>query len=200
MFVCLLGTRRVRTILFALGAVTGMIVTGGIATGAPAHSPDIYVSPFGSDNAPGTAWQPVRTVQRAKTLVHARDQDLTADLTVHLAPGTFRLAQPLQLTAGIVPVTLTATATGYTASAPTMANWRNPGDIQFVYTAAKRCGTCSDSRTISATGRDSLPTQPTAKGMTSVINGLKPGTRYTFTIAAMTADGAGAPVSVSATV
>ncbi|HJP79761.1 MAG TPA: fibronectin type III domain-containing protein [Pseudonocardiaceae bacterium] len=197
----MLGTRRVRTILVALGAVTGMIVTGGIATGAAAHGQDIYVSPFGSDSAPGTAWQPLRTVQRAQALVRERDQNLTADLTVHLAPGTFRLSQPLTLTAadsgsnghrviwqgsdgtvlsggrqvtgwrpvpgrpglyqapapagldntrqlyvngvreqrasGTVPVTLTATATGYTASAPTMANWRNPSDIEFVYTAGE---------------------------------------------------------------
>ena len=195
------GSRRVRTMLVALGAMTGMVITGGMATGAPAHSQDIYVSPAGSDSAPGTAWQPVRTVQRAQALVRARDQHLTADLTVHLAPGVFRMAQPLALTSadsgsnghkviwqgsdgtelsggrqvtgwrpvpgrpglyqapapagldntrqlyvngvreqrasGTVPVTLTATATGYTASAPTMASWRNPSDIEFVYTAGE---------------------------------------------------------------
>jgi hypothetical protein len=38
---------------------------------------------------------------------------------------------------GVVPVTLTATATGYTASAGTMAGWGNPGDIEFVYTAGE---------------------------------------------------------------
>jgi hypothetical protein len=32
------------------------------------------------------------------------------------------------------PVTLTATATGYTASAATMASYKNPSDIEFVYT------------------------------------------------------------------
>ena len=35
---------------------------------------------------------------------------------------------------GVLPVTLTGTATGYTASAATMATWKNPGDIEFVYT------------------------------------------------------------------
>ncbi len=35
---------------------------------------------------------------------------------------------------GTLPVTLTQTATGYTASDATMASWRNPGDIEFVYT------------------------------------------------------------------
>lgn len=59
--------------------------------------------------------------------------------------------------------------------------------------------TVSDGRTIMATGRDAVITQPTAKSMTRVINGLTPGTAYTFTIAAVTADGPGAPVSVTVT-
>jgi hypothetical protein len=35
---------------------------------------------------------------------------------------------------GRLPVRLTETATGYTASSPGMASWRNPSDIEFVYT------------------------------------------------------------------
>jgi hypothetical protein len=35
---------------------------------------------------------------------------------------------------GASPVGLTQTATGYTASDTTLAGWRNPGDIEFVYT------------------------------------------------------------------
>lgn len=35
---------------------------------------------------------------------------------------------------GAAPVTLTWTATGYTASAGTMSTWRNKGDLEFVYT------------------------------------------------------------------
>src|SRR5439155_22871014 len=35
---------------------------------------------------------------------------------------------------GPLPVTVTATTKGYTTSAPTMDNWRNPKDIEFVYT------------------------------------------------------------------
>ncbi len=35
---------------------------------------------------------------------------------------------------GRVPVSLTATATGYRASADTMSRWRNQGDVEFVYT------------------------------------------------------------------
>src|SRR2546430_768411 len=42
-----------------------------------------------------------------------------------------------QRASGTVPVTLTKTATGYTASAPTLAGWRNPSDLEFVYTAGE---------------------------------------------------------------
>ncbi len=39
---------------------------------------------------------------------------------------------------GRVPVTITATTTGYTASADTMSRWRSHGDIEFVYTGGNR--------------------------------------------------------------
>ncbi len=197
------GSRHIGTVMLALAVVAGTVASGGPAgaAGAARGGQDVYVAPFGSDNAPGTAGQPVRTVQRAQQLIRARDQHLNADLTVHLAPGTFLLSQPLVLTSadsgsnghrviwqgsdgtvlsgarqvtgwrpvpgrpglyeapapagldntrqlyvngmreqraqGTIPVTLTATATGYTASAPTMASWRNPSDIEFVYTAGE---------------------------------------------------------------
>ncbi|TAM16379.1 MAG: fibronectin type III domain-containing protein [Rhodanobacter sp.] len=38
------------------------------------------------------------------------------------------------MTRGRVPVSLTKTATGYTASSDVMASWKNPSDIEFVYT------------------------------------------------------------------
>jgi hypothetical protein len=181
----------------------GSLAGQGIAA-AGEHRPasqDIYVSPHGSDHAPGTAVRPVRTVAEAQQLVRTRDQHLTSDLTVHLAPGVFRLNQTVELTAqdsggnghqviwqggdgtvisggrqvtgwhpvpgrpglyaapapagldntrqlyvngvreqrasGTVPVTLTSSATGYTASSDVMSHWRNPGDIEFVYTAGE---------------------------------------------------------------
>ena len=40
-----------------------------------------------------------------------------------------------QMAAGLAPVALTPTVTGYTASSPVMAHWRNPSQIEFVYTA-----------------------------------------------------------------
>jgi hypothetical protein len=57
----------------------------------------------------------------------------------------------------------------------------------------------SDGRTVRETGRDALITQPTAHAMLRVINGLTPGTAYTFTIAAITANGPGTPATIQAT-
>lgn len=39
-----------------------------------------------------------------------------------------------QRASGDLPVTLVQTRTGYTASSPVMASWRNPSSIEFVYT------------------------------------------------------------------
>jgi hypothetical protein len=54
---------------------------------------------------------------------------------------------------GPSPVILTQTPTGYTASAPTLAGWRNPSDIEFVFTGGNgswtepRCDVASISGT-----------------------------------------------------
>ncbi|MEV7038826.1 fibronectin type III domain-containing protein [Amycolatopsis sp. NPDC051061] len=192
--------RSVATVLLGAGAL--LAATGPVAAADPGSaSRDVYVSPAGSDRAPGTARQPVRTLDKARDLVRQRAPHLTRDLTVHLASGVFRLARPLRLDArdsggnghrviwqgggdtelnggvrvtgwrpvpgrpglfaagapaglndtrqlyvdgvreqrarGPLPVTVKATGTGYTASADTLAHWRNPKDIEFVYTAGE---------------------------------------------------------------
>ncbi|OXM64574.1 fibronectin type III domain-containing protein [Amycolatopsis vastitatis] len=197
------GSKRRRTaVVVLLGAGALLATTGSVAAADPdAASQDVYVSPAGSDHAPGTAHWPVRTLDKARDLVRQRAPHLSRDLTVHLAPGVFRLAQPLRLDArdsggnghrviwqgsgdtelngglrvtgwrpvpgrpglfaapapagldntrqlyvdgvreqrarGPLPVTVKATATGYTASADTLAHWRNPKDVEFVYTAGE---------------------------------------------------------------
>ena len=89
--------RRVFAAAATLAVVAGIVAGQGIAA-ASEHNQDVYVSPYGSDGAPGTWHRPVRTVAKAQQLVRARDQHLGSDLTVHLAPGTYRLTQPLELT------------------------------------------------------------------------------------------------------
>ncbi|WP_370939349.1 fibronectin type III domain-containing protein [Amycolatopsis sp. cg13] len=59
--------------------------------------------------------------------------------------------------------------------------------------------TVSDGRTIEVVGRDTIVSQPTQKGLTRVVDGLKSGTAYTFTIAAVTGNGVGPAVTVQAT-
>jgi Right handed beta helix region/Fibronectin type III domain len=161
---------------------------------------DLYVSPAGDDSNPGTKAQPIRTLAHARDLVRGMNQNMTGDITVWLAGGTYRLTEPLVLEAqdsghgghniiyaamegqtpiisggvqvtgwklvdagknlwsapaptglrntrqlyvngvralraqGRLPVKLTETKTGYTADSPVMASWRNPSDIEFVYT------------------------------------------------------------------
>lgn len=41
-------------------------------------------------------------------------------------------------TSGTLPVALTPTATGYTASSDTLAHWRDPSDLEFVYTGGAK--------------------------------------------------------------
>jgi hypothetical protein len=192
---------RAPGVLFLTAALTALATAGALQAGMPAAqaaSQDVYVSPAGSDHAPGTAVRPVRTLERARDL--ARSRHAAGDLTVHLASGVHRLSRALELDArdsgrdghriiwqgspgtvisggrrvtgwrpgpngvwsapepgglgntrqlyvdgvraqragGKVPVTLTATDTGYTASADTLAKWRNPGDVEFVYTAGEK--------------------------------------------------------------
>jgi hypothetical protein len=93
-----------------------------------------------------------------------------------------------------VPTSLKARAVSDAVS----LQWTPPastGDTPVVgYTV-----TVSDGRTVAVTGRDTLISQPTAKALIRVVDGLKPSTKYTFTIAAVTGTGAGASASVNAT-
>jgi hypothetical protein len=59
----------------------------------------IYVSPSGDDANPATEARPIRTLVHARDLVRARNGQMTADLTVYLSPGPYRLSEPLVLDA-----------------------------------------------------------------------------------------------------
>jgi hypothetical protein len=127
----------------------------------------------------------------------------TATVTAHNAAGTSAASLPSRT--AVNPHTLP----GQSAAAPTGLKARmGSGAVGLQWIPPSATGdtpvigyriTVSDGRTIGATGRDALVTQPTAKTMIRVVDGLTSGTRYTFTIAALTADGPGAPASVTAT-
>src|SRR5271165_5440588 len=66
---------------------------------ASASWAQIYVSPSGDDRNSGAQNSPVRTLERARDLVRARNQAMAADITVQLQPGVYRLERPLTLDA-----------------------------------------------------------------------------------------------------
>ena len=98
---------------------------------------------------------------------------------------------------------------GKLAAAPTSLKARAASDaVSLQWTPPTSTGdtpvigytvTVSDGRTTAVTGRDTLISQPTAKALIRVVDGLQPGTKYTFTIAAVTGTGTGASASVTAT-
>ncbi len=60
-------------------------------------SGEIYASPTGNDGNPGTAAQPVQTLQRAQQLVRSSNTNMSSDITVILADGYYRMTSPLTL-------------------------------------------------------------------------------------------------------
>ncbi|HLZ56394.1 MAG TPA: right-handed parallel beta-helix repeat-containing protein [Ktedonosporobacter sp.] len=196
-------------VFFVYPSLIGALLLAGIAvimretSSVHAASVAIYISPGGMDTNPGTPSQPIQTLQHARDLVRSMNQNMSADVTVFLEDGIYRLSQPLlldpsdsgtnghnvvwaaasgarpvisgaaritnwtlfdagkniwvaqapgglktrqlyvngtrvQRAHGTLPVTLTQTSMGYTASAATMAGWKNPSgstpQIEFVYT------------------------------------------------------------------
>ncbi|HUN31117.1 MAG TPA: hypothetical protein VMU95_03785 [Trebonia sp.] len=88
--------------LLAGGAALALgLAMAGLAAGAAAVPAGVvlYVSPSGSDASAGTASAPVRTMQRAQALVRGLNQDMTANVTVELEGGFYRMTSPLTLTA-----------------------------------------------------------------------------------------------------
>jgi hypothetical protein len=133
----------------------------------------------------------------------ANGTSYTATVTAHNRAGDSAASLPSRT--AVVPHTLP----GVLAGAPTSLKARaGAGAVGLQWVPPTATGdtpvtgyriTVSGGRTVDATGRDALVTQPTAKTMIRVVDGLAPGT-YTFTITALTATGAGAPASVTAKV
>src|SRR5580700_3966630 len=66
----------------------------GVVRGA-----DIFVSPSGDDGNAGTMDRPVRTVEHARDLARGMTSGMNGDLVINLMDGTYRLSEPLVLTA-----------------------------------------------------------------------------------------------------
>jgi hypothetical protein len=94
---------RISWRLLAL-VTTGLVLLAALVTGVlhpfQAHAAvtgNVYVSPTGDDANAGTQAAPVRTLQRAQALVQGLNQNMTADVTVVLEDGYYRLTSPLAL-------------------------------------------------------------------------------------------------------
>jgi hypothetical protein len=79
----------------AAASVAGRVGRAGQA----GQAGQVYVSPTGSDGNPGTAAAPVQTLGKAQSLVRALNQNMSADVTVVLEDGFYRMTSPLTLTA-----------------------------------------------------------------------------------------------------
>ncbi|MFI0774491.1 right-handed parallel beta-helix repeat-containing protein [Streptomyces sp. NPDC021212] len=83
--------------LTAFTAFTGAMPSAAHADAGAAGAAKIVVSPGGSDRNAGTADHPVATLAKARQL--ARSLSGTSDVVVELTGGTYRLTEPLRLTA-----------------------------------------------------------------------------------------------------
>jgi len=94
---------RLRRSLFRVCAVSFAVLTlvGGssLVSGQAARADNqatIYVSPSGNDaNSGADLADAVQTLTRAQQLVRAMNADMSGDITVQLAGGTYRLTSPL---------------------------------------------------------------------------------------------------------
>jgi hypothetical protein len=80
-----------------LGLLAGVLVPAAAAGAAPtAAVAAIYVAPNAGSGGTGTAQQPFAAIQQAAQTAH--QMSASSDVVVHLAGGTYRMAQPLTLT------------------------------------------------------------------------------------------------------
>ena len=79
-------------VLIGVVALAASAVAQGAAT-------TFYVSPTGRDSNPGTKARPFRTLDRARDAARHVGRPLHGDIVIQLSAGTYRLTQPLTLSA-----------------------------------------------------------------------------------------------------
>ncbi len=90
----------IKASLLTLVALAALVTVP--AEAAPAQSVaavELFVSPDGRDSWPGTKSHPFATLERAQRAVRARTPGMTSDIVVNLRRGTYRLREPLRLSA-----------------------------------------------------------------------------------------------------
>jgi hypothetical protein len=85
--------------IYATGGTNGSVALTTVESydAQPVAGTSIYVSPLGNDANPGTYFFPLGDLAAAQQAVRAVNTHMTADVTVYLENGTYRLTQPLQL-------------------------------------------------------------------------------------------------------
>jgi hypothetical protein len=181
------------------------------------------VAAFGADGVVYAAWNPVSTATSyvataggksvtvsksaftgrgyAKITGLANGTSYTVTVRAVNATGEGPASLPSAPVTPATGSTLPAAVTGLKArmSADAVSlHWTPPTSVGSTPVIGYKV-TVSDGRTITEAGRDVVVGQPAAKEMTRVISGLKAGTSYTFTIAAVTATGTGPNASITAT-
>ena len=175
-------------------------VLGVMIGSSPVSALEVFVSPGGSDQNPGTLALPFQTIEKARDAVRSLRGSSSADYLVNLRGGVYQLASPVQFTepdsgspghpviyqaypsetpvlsgghaitgwtpadggknlwvaacpglntrqlyvngvratrahSGGAPKGWTKTVYGYTTPDDTLASWRNPSALEFVYNA-----------------------------------------------------------------
>ncbi len=86
--------RNVLTLMLSSFALASALM---VATSSANSAQSFWVSPSGSDAAPGTRERPFRTLERARSAVRARLSPQREDIFVNLLDGTYRLKRTFSL-------------------------------------------------------------------------------------------------------
>jgi hypothetical protein len=78
--------------------VAGAGGSGEVPDASGTRQAAYYVSPTGSDDNPGSASQPFRSLSKARDVVRAISSKMTGDIYVYLRGGTFEVAAPITFT------------------------------------------------------------------------------------------------------
>ncbi len=83
---------------FSVAMLTALMLAGCVSVPGLNAEKAVYVSPGGDDGAAGTRAAPFRTLFRAQAAARELARNMTADVSVNVAAGEYRLDKPLQFT------------------------------------------------------------------------------------------------------
>ena len=92
---------RFMSLVLATALALTLIALPQTAQAEPASATmaELYVSPDGSDGAAGTAGEPLKTIEAARDKVRGMNGDMTGDIIVHIAGGTYQIDDTIRFEA-----------------------------------------------------------------------------------------------------